>query len=265
MGGPGGPITIGMGSTKQWRESFGKHRRGEDFRRRAAPTCNLDPAAFRPDQSVVISGTPVPYDGDPEGGSITKIGSRRRPGRTLQAGPGAAERLWRSLRAQPGRRARLHPARRRGPEPSRHRRRSAPGRRRAPKRPTPRSMRRPARGSSSTRRRRRSTSRPGIRTARRLGRRRNRDISRIGSWAPSSAMPALVPTLKEVWTAPDGTTRERETLGRVDFLSSADQRRWEEAGSPPPFAYDPDEHDVRPRRLRAPGQGVRIQGLQGPP
>ena len=42
-------------------------------------------------------------------------------------------------------------------------------------------------------------------------------------------MPALVPTLKEVWTAPDGKTRERETLGRVDFLSaptkSAGKRR----------------------------------------
>lgn len=57
-------------------------------------------------------------------------------------------------------------------------------------------------------------------------------------------MPALVPTLKEVWTAPDGTTRERETLGRVAFLSDADQGRWEEAGSPPAFAYDPDEHHV---------------------
>jgi hypothetical protein len=59
-----------------------------------------------------------------------------------------------------------------------------------------------------------------------------------------SARYALVPTLKEVWTAPGGTTRERETLGRVDFLSGADQRLWEEAGSPPPFAYDPTEHDV---------------------
>jgi hypothetical protein len=57
-------------------------------------------------------------------------------------------------------------------------------------------------------------------------------------------MPALVPTLKQVWTAPDGKTRERETLGRVEFLSAADQLRWEGAGSPPPFAYDPDEHDV---------------------
>lgn len=60
-----------------------------------------------------------------------------------------------------------------------------------------------------------------------------------------SALPALVPTLKEVWTARDGTTRERETLGRVEFLSDADQRRWQDAGSPPPFAYDPAEHEVQ--------------------
>jgi hypothetical protein len=56
---------------------------------------------------------------------------------------------------------------------------------------------------------------------------------------------ALVPTLKEVWTARDGATRERETLGAVEFFSDADQRRWEGAGSPPPFAYDPTEHEVR--------------------
>jgi hypothetical protein len=60
----------------------------------------------------------------------------------------------------------------------------------------------------------------------------------------ANALPALVPTNKEVWTAPDGTTRVREALGRIEFLSPADQRRWEDAGSPPPFAYDPDEHDV---------------------
>ena len=55
---------------------------------------------------------------------------------------------------------------------------------------------------------------------------------------------ALVPTLKEVWTAPDGKTRDRETLGRVDFFSAADQSRWEAAGSPPPWAFDPSEHHV---------------------
>lgn len=57
-------------------------------------------------------------------------------------------------------------------------------------------------------------------------------------------MPTLVPTLKQVWTTPDGKTRERETLGRIEFLSADDQLRWEEAGSPPPWAFDPSEHDV---------------------
>ncbi len=59
-----------------------------------------------------------------------------------------------------------------------------------------------------------------------------------------SARYALVPALKEVWTAPDGKTHVRETLGEVEFLSDADQRRWEEVGSPPPFAFDPSEHEV---------------------
>src|SRR4029077_1636244 len=81
MGGPGG-ITIGIGSTKPWRESFGKRMRGEmsdDEMRNSVANFNLDPKAFRPDQSVVLSGTPVPYDGDPEGGSITKMGVAEGP------------------------------------------------------------------------------------------------------------------------------------------------------------------------------------------
>jgi len=63
---------------------------------------------------------------------------------------------------------------------------------------------------------------------------------------------ALVPTLKEVWTAPDGATLERETLGRIDFFSDSDQQSWEEAGSPPPFAYDAAEHKVRLDRAGRP-------------
>src|SRR6478735_8958252 len=39
----------------------------------------LDPEAFRPDQSIVLSGTPVPYNGDPEGGSITKMAVAEGP------------------------------------------------------------------------------------------------------------------------------------------------------------------------------------------
>jgi hypothetical protein len=60
-----------------------------------------------------------------------------------------------------------------------------------------------------------------------------------------NALPASVTTLKEVWMARDGKTRERETLGRIEFLSEPDQRYWEDAGSPPPFAYDPAEHEVK--------------------
>lgn len=60
-----------------------------------------------------------------------------------------------------------------------------------------------------------------------------------------SARYALVPTLKEVWTNPKGKTRVRETLGRVEFLADADQPRWEAAGAPLPWSFDPREHDVR--------------------
>jgi hypothetical protein len=78
MGGPGGPMTIAVGSTKQWRESFGRHRRGEISDDELA-NVNLDPTAVRPNQSVVIFGTPTPYDGDPEGGSIASMGVAEGP------------------------------------------------------------------------------------------------------------------------------------------------------------------------------------------
>jgi hypothetical protein len=74
---------------------------------------------------------------------------------------------------------------------------------------------------------------------------------------------ALVPTLKETWTGRDGATRERETLGRVDFFSDADQRLWEDAGSPPPFAYDPEEHDVRADDSGRPVKDFESQSWRG--
>jgi hypothetical protein len=55
---------------------------------------------------------------------------------------------------------------------------------------------------------------------------------------------ALVPVTKQVWMAPSGKTHVRETLGEVHFISPADQRAWEAAGSPPPWAFDPAEHHV---------------------
>lgn len=71
MGGPGEAMRISVGSTQRWRERFGEHMRGEipdqEFYDSVA-NLNLDPEAFRPGQSVVLSGSPGPYDGDPEGG-----------------------------------------------------------------------------------------------------------------------------------------------------------------------------------------------------
>lgn len=244
MGGPGaGGMTIGIGSTESWRQSFGKLRRGEiapEEMRASVANLNLDPAAFRPDQSVVLSGAPAPYDGDPEGGSVAKLGIAQGPVEPCEpvpappsgngpfglpsagGGPGYSPRgdgsLSRAAIAAELRRAAAAAASAGGV--------AAP----------------PARGQ-----------RLYTKTV----------VAQLQGWLPRghgkgsktnpryfvpisdpSASYALVPALREVWTARDGQTRVRETLGRVEFLSPADQARWEEAGSPPPFAFDPAEHDV---------------------
>jgi hypothetical protein len=242
MGGPGG-ITIGIGSTKASRESFGKYRRG-DISVDELANINLDPEAFRPDQSVVLSGTPTPYDGDPEGGSITKMGVAEGPvepcklvpalpsgfgafGVSEGGGPaytpvgdGALHQA--AIAADLGQAANSAEASDTQVE--------------APPRPGQYLHTKtkvihleawdpdgPPSGSKTQ---------PRYFTDRQLG-------------SDGNAMPALVPTLKQVWTAPDGKTREREALGWVSFFSGADQRRWKDAGSPPPWAFDPREHDVR--------------------
>ncbi|HYH53018.1 MAG TPA: CU044_5270 family protein [Solirubrobacterales bacterium] len=74
---------------------------------------------------------------------------------------------------------------------------------------------------------------------------------------------ALVATLKETWTGRDGATRERETLGQVDFFSGADQEEWEDVGSPPPFAYDPGEHDVGRDEAGRPLKDFESQSWRG--
>ena len=243
MGGPE-PPTIGVGSTKSWRESFGKYRRGEislEEMRKSVPNFNLDPRAFRSDQSVILTGTPVPYGGDPEGGSVTKVGIAEGPvdpcepvpappsgegsfGLSAGGGPGytpigddalsqaaiaaelrqtavAAEESDAQVEAPPGPGQFLYTKTKEV-----HLEAWDPS--------NPAGFR----------------TKPRYFTDRQLG--------------EGNAMPALVPTLKQVWTAPDGRTRERETLGPVEFLSATDQLRWEDAGSPPPWAFEPSEHDV---------------------
>jgi hypothetical protein len=241
MGGPG-EITIGIGSTKAWRESFGKHRRGQISDDELA-NINLDPKAFNPNQSVVLSGTPVPYDGDPEGGSITKMGVAEGPVEPCKSVPALPSGFGAFGFSEGG-----------GPDY------------------TPRGDAALSQTDIATDLRRTATAAEASDTqveappgSGELLYAKTKEVQLQG-WEPEGpgagpkanpryftanllgregeALPALVPTLKEVWTAPDGTTRERETLGRVDFLSGADQRLWEGAGSPPPFAFDPDEHDV---------------------
>jgi hypothetical protein len=241
MGGPGGPMTIAVGSTRKWRESFGKSRRGEIAADEQA-NVNLDPAAFRPDQSVVISGTPTPYDGDPEGGSIASLGVAEGPVEPCEPVPALPSGSGGPFALTPGG----------GPAFAPH------GDEALSDATIATELRRAAAiaGASDSQ----VEAPPG---SGKLLYTKTIEVH-LEAWDPNNpsgfrtkpryftdrqlgdggAMPALVPVLKQVWTAPDGKTRERETLGRVKFLSEDDQRRWEEAGSPPPWAFEPGEHDV---------------------
>lgn len=221
LGGRGPAMTIGVMNARQYRDLWRAYKRGGlsgDEARESIPNVSLDPGSFRPDQSVVISGSADPYDGEPEGGyqaqfrvvegavepcepvpaPASSIGAIRLPRRAgggahrvpAQALPASGQFLYTKTKV----------VQLQGWEPD------GPG---AGPRTKPRRF-----------------------TANLLG-------------PESNARPALVATAREVWTAPDGKTRVRETLDRVDFLSRADQKRWEDAGSPPPFTYDPSEHAVR--------------------
>jgi hypothetical protein len=242
MSGPGG-ITIGIGSTKAWRESFGKYRRGEisaEEYRNSTPNLNLDPKAFHPDQSVVISGTPTPYDGDPEGGSITKMGVAEgtvEPCKLVPALPSGFGAFGSSEAGGPA----YVP---RGDEA-------------LPQAAIAADLRQAAESAEASDTQVEAAPGPGQFLYAKT------KVVQLEGWLPKghgkgskthpryfvpindpSARYALVPVLKEVWTAPDGKTHVRETLGQVNFLSDADQKLWEDAGSPPPWAFDPSEHDV---------------------
>jgi hypothetical protein len=242
MGGPGvGGMTIGVGSTQRLRESFGKLRRSE-IPDDEIPNLNLDPKAFRPDQSVVLSGAPAPYGGDPEGGSVATMGIAEGPVEPCEpvttpngsgpfglppsagGGPGytpigdetlshatVAEALHQTAAVAEASDAPV----------------DAP----------------PAPGQFLYAKTKMVDLQGWLPKGHGKGSKTNpRYFVPISD---PSARYALVPTLEEVWTAPDGKTRVRETLGGANFFSGADQRRWEDAGSPPPWAFDPSEHDVR--------------------
>jgi hypothetical protein len=238
MGGPGG-ITIGISSTKALRESFGQRRRGEISADEVA-NITLDPEAFRPDQSVVLSGTPAPYDGDPEGGSITKMGVAEGPVEPCKLVPALPSGFGAFGFSEGG-----------GPA-------YAPrGDEALPQAAITADLRQAANSAEASDTQVEAPPGPGQYLYAKT------KVVQLQGWLPKghgkgskthpryfvpindpSAHYALVPALKEVWTAPDGKTHVRETLGRVNFLSSANQRLWDDAGSPPPWAFDPSEHDV---------------------
>jgi hypothetical protein len=243
MGGPGGEgITISVGSTSSWRGRFGEYRRGEISQQEyesSTANLNLDPQAFRPDQSVVISGAPVPYGGDPDGGSITKVGVAEgtvEPCTPVPAPPSGEGAFGFTAEGGPAYQPRGDNSLSRGAVVADLHRaasaaESAEGR-----------LEVPGQGQFLY---------------------TESQVTQLEGWLPkgdgkgSKAHPryfvpindpraryALVPATKQVWTAPDGKTHVRETLGKVRFLSPADQRAWEAAGSPPPWAFDPAEHHI---------------------
>jgi hypothetical protein len=245
IGGPGA-ITISVGSTSRARSRLGEYKRGEishqEFQASlaSAANLNLDPTAFRPDQSVVISGTPVPYGGDPEGGSITKLGVAVGPVEPCDPVPAPPS-------ADGGGAFGLSPEGGPGFTPQGDNglsRADAVG-------DLHRAARAAASGSEL------DAPAPGqfLYT-------KTEQVALEG-WLPkgdargSKAEPryfvqindpraryALVPATKQEWMSLDGKSHVRETLGRIEFLSPADQRRWEAAGSPPPWEFDPAYHHV---------------------
>jgi hypothetical protein len=81
IAGPGKAMTIGLIGSQEWHERRQKYLRGEisDTEYEAPANIILDPASFRPDQTVVISGSRGPYEGDPEGGFEARMGIAEGP------------------------------------------------------------------------------------------------------------------------------------------------------------------------------------------
>ena len=82
LGGPGQAMTIGVMSPEQWHELRSRHNSGEisdEEYYSSTPNISLDPAAFRDDQTVVISGSRGPYEDDPEGGFEAQLAIAEGP------------------------------------------------------------------------------------------------------------------------------------------------------------------------------------------
>ena len=243
----GGPEvwTIGVMTTEEYRAQRRKYFRGEisgEQFYRSTGNVTLDPAEFRPDQSVVLSGSPAPYDGDPEGGSIASFGIAEGQVEPCEPVPALPSGSGGPFGLSAGRGRAYIPVGDKGLGQA----------------AIAAELRRAAAVAEASDAEVEAPPGPGeFLYAKTIE-------LHLEAWAPdnpagfktkpryftdrqlgeSGAMPALVSTLKQVWTDSYGKTRERETLSGVEFLSADDQRRWKAAGSPPPWSFDPSEHDV---------------------
>jgi hypothetical protein len=82
IGGPH-PVVFSVGSERQWRER-------NDGPEGESTAWNLDPQTFGPGQTLVLSGAPAPYGGDPEGGSVTYVRLAEGPVEPCEAVPAPA-------------------------------------------------------------------------------------------------------------------------------------------------------------------------------
>jgi hypothetical protein len=82
VAGPAPALTIGFMSVQQWRERSQESKIGEiseDEYHASTANLSLDPEDFRPDQTVVIFGSPGPYEGNPEGGYEAEVAIAEGP------------------------------------------------------------------------------------------------------------------------------------------------------------------------------------------
>jgi hypothetical protein len=218
IGGPTPALTIGVMTTEQYR-AIARAEKGRalagDREGDSLPSISFDPRSFRPGQSVVIVGSPEPHGGDPEGGYRASVEVVEGPVPPCVRVPEAAGSI--GAIAVTGDKATAAAAAAALPKPGQFL-------------------------FTKTEVVQLQAWEPGGRGTGPKAHPRHFTTKLLNP--ESNALPAFVPTTKEVWTAADGTTRVRETLGQIEFLSPADQRRWEAAGSPPPFEYDPAEHHV---------------------
>ena len=193
VGGRAPAMTIGVMSARQYRERWRAYRRNGGSAgdaRDSVPNVSLDPRSFRPGQSVVITGSPIPYAGDPEGGyraRLQVVEGPVEPCRPVAAPASSIGAISVPAGAEAG----------------------------APTEPIP------APGQflyAKTKVVQLQGWEPDGRGAGTKAKPRHFTANLLGP--ESDALPALVPTTKETWTARDGRTRVRETLGRVEFLSA---------------------------------------------